>query len=200
MTQTLRCHRAQGPRRAPPPAKPRQPFPTWDEQRICIGQSFTLAAHNGFDPSRRGKLRALPLALLLMMLRCFPSMPYLLRCRSAVCVHQSYGFLPGHAFGPVAHRTQSSAVYPSHLRRSAHVLRCLGVSGCKHQACSSWTANPCPVPDPCPSVQLSGFFHGVSHRAYQTYVENVKATFHFWALFPRRSPLLRLLPQRGPSS
>ena len=29
------------------------PMPTWDEQKICLGASFYLAATNGFDPTRR---------------------------------------------------------------------------------------------------------------------------------------------------
>jgi hypothetical protein len=37
------------------PAVPKlkQPLPTWEEQSICIGASFTVAATNGLDPSRR---------------------------------------------------------------------------------------------------------------------------------------------------
>jgi len=36
--------------------KPRsmiKPMPTWEEQKLCIGASFLVAATNGYDPARR---------------------------------------------------------------------------------------------------------------------------------------------------
>ncbi|KAG1654649.1 hypothetical protein FOA52_010277 [Chlamydomonas sp. UWO 241] len=36
-----------------PARRPFAPMPTWDEQKLCIGASFVLAATNGHNPSRR---------------------------------------------------------------------------------------------------------------------------------------------------
>jgi len=30
-----------------------QPLPTWEEQTLCIGSTFSVAATNGKDPARR---------------------------------------------------------------------------------------------------------------------------------------------------